>query len=157
MHQSNALDPEEEHAKNATGAQPTADFDDCGLSVSEQTALQLVAAGRSHEVAGRAIGRSSKSVQRLLRRPEARTFVRSAQAERLDQVVGLLGLAPVDAAQVVLDELQASTSATRLRAAALVLGSFERLRAAAQQDTAIAQLHREIDQLQAELGGGTNE
>lgn len=120
------------------------------LTMPEQTMLQMVAAGHSHAAAASAVGRSSKTVQRLLQRPDARAYVRSAQMERLDQVVGLLGMASVDAAQVVIDELQGPSSASRLRAASLALGTFERLRVAAQRDTAVAQLQQEIAELQHE-------
>lgn len=51
------------------------------LPPMEQMALELVASVHSHAAAGAHIGRSAKTVQRLLKRPEARAFVRSAQAE----------------------------------------------------------------------------
>ena len=97
------------------------------LSPMEQTALELVAAGHSKVAAAEAVGRSAKTIQRLLRRPEAQAFLVAAQADRLDQVVGLLGMAPVDAAKVVMDELRGESASTRLRAAALVLGSFDQV------------------------------
>lgn len=121
------------------------------LSSTEQTMLELVSAGHSHVAAGEAVGRSAKTVQRLLRRPEAQVFVVAAQADRLDQVVGLLGMAAVDAAQVVMDELHGESAATRLRAAALVLGSFDQLRSAALRSTAIADLHQKLGQLEDEV------
>ncbi|MGI8756167.1 MAG: hypothetical protein ACR2MB_09965 [Acidimicrobiales bacterium] len=123
------------------------------LSPTEQMALELVAAGHSQIAAGNAIGRSAKTVQRLLRRPEAQAFVAAAQSDRLDQVVGLLGMAAVDAARVVLDELHGEAAATRLRACALALGSFEQLRSAARRDTAIADLNQKLGQLEEELDG----
>lgn len=122
------------------------------LSTTEQMALELIAAGHSQVAAGKAIDRSAKTVQRLLKRPEAQAFVACAQADRLDQVVGLLGMAAVDAARVVLDELHGESAATRLRAAALALGSFEQLRSAARRDTAIADLNQKLGQLEQELG-----
>lgn len=136
-------DDTKEHGSTGTAAG--------ALSTQEVMMLELVAAGHSHAAAGAAAGRSSKTVQRLVKRQDARAFVRSAQAARLDQVVGLLGMASVDAAQVVLDELQGESAASRLRAAALVLGSFERLRSAARQDSVVDELRRGLEQLQAQL------
>ncbi len=126
-------------------------------SHAEQVALEIVAAGHSQVAAGNAIGRSAKTVQRLLKRPEAQAFVTAAQSDRLDQVVGLLGMAAVDAATVVLDELHGESAATRLRAAALALGSFEQLRAAARRDTAIADLNQKLEQLEEEIYEGDDD
>lgn len=121
------------------------------LSPTEQIALELVAAGHSQVAAGEAIGRSAKTIQRLLRRPEAQAFVATAQADRLDQVVGLLGMAAVDAARVVMDELHGESATTRLRAASMVLGSFDRLRSASLRSTAIADLNQKFGQIEMEL------
>lgn len=142
------LDKDQSHAL-VPGSTPT----NAGghLSATELMMLELVAAGHSQVAAGEAVGRSAKTVQRLLRRPEAQAFVVAAQADRLDQVVGLLGMAAVDAAKVVMDELHGESAATRLRAAALVLGSFDQLRSAALRSTAIADLNQKLGQIEDEV------
>lgn len=106
--------------------------------------FELVAARYSRSAADAAVDRSGKTVHRRLQRPEARASVRAVHLDRLDQVVGLLGVASVDAAHVVLEELQGPSSAMRLKAAALVLGTFEELRVAGQRDTSADQLEQQI-------------
>ncbi|CAN5232669.1 hypothetical protein BH20ACT3_BH20ACT3_12400 [soil metagenome] len=71
------------------------------FTVQEVMILELKAAGASNEAAGAAADRSAKTVQRLLRRPEAGALLRELQAERLEQVVGEMGMAVVDAAKGV--------------------------------------------------------
>lgn len=125
--------------------------DETAFTVQEVIVMELKAAGMSNEAAGAAVDRSAKTVQRLLCRPEARARVRELQAERLDQVVGHLGLAVVDAAQVVRSEMRSERAEIRLRAAALALRGFADLRAAGHQAVIVESLRNKLDELTTSL------
>ncbi|MFN8018962.1 MAG: hypothetical protein U0P45_12685 [Acidimicrobiales bacterium] len=128
-----------------------------GFTTQELIILELVAAGESHEVAGAAVGRSAKTVQRLLRRPEAMALVRTIQAERLDQVVAALGLATVKAAKVICEELEADQSEVRLRAADLAMRHYDKVAASVRQRVVIDGLRMRIDELRAQLEAALGE
>lgn len=129
----------------------TSSKDDEPFTVRERMMLEHKAAGASNEAAGAAARRSAKTVQRLLRRPEARSLLRELQSDRLDQVVGELGMAVVDAAKVVRAEMSGDRPELRLRAAALALRGFPELRAAAQQAAVVECLQVQLDDLQVSI------
>ncbi len=127
------------------------------FTVQEMIILELIAAGESHEVAGATVSRSSKTVQRLLRRPEGQAAVRAIQAERLDQVVAALGVATVKAAKVISEELEADRAEVRLRAAGLALRYLDNVQAVVRQRVVVDGMRSRIHELQAALDVVTSE
>jgi phage terminase small subunit len=149
------MDTPDRHDEEPTGSGES----ERPFTVQEVMILELKAAGASNEAAGAAADRSAKTVQRLLRRPEAGALLRELQAERLEQVVGEMGMAVVDAAKVVRAEMRGDRPELRLRAAGLALRGFAELRAAAHQAVVVESLRNKVDALETSLeqieeGGG---
>ena len=76
---------------------------------------------------------------------------------RLDQLVGMLAMASVDAVQVVGFELEGEEAVTRIRAAALILTSYERLRSVARQGSDVEEFRRDLQEVRERLDANSNQ
>ena len=66
-------------------------------------------------------------------------------------------MASVDAVQVVGFELEGEEAVTRIRAAALILTSYERLRSVARQGSDVEEFRRDLQEVRERLDANSNQ
>ena len=123
------------------------DDDDGALSDRDVVMAQALGAGHSQTSAAELVGLSAKTVKRRLDDPAFAAAVVSARRSFLDQILGKLSQAGVEATDTLVELLNSGRPADRLRAAEAVLSHAARYsRQLAEQDIATR-----LDRLEAVL------
>jgi hypothetical protein len=126
------------------------------LDEMDQLLVEYLAAGMTDSAAALKVGCSSKTVQRRRKDPTFGAALAARKADRVAQVAAMLGEAAVDAVATMRDGLSAERDSDRLRAAAMIVNSLLRIRAAAETEDVIEELKTDMSALRNEVLGGAS-
>jgi hypothetical protein len=115
----------------------------------------LLAAGQSHTVAGMAVGRTPKWVQRALSdTPGLRDYVQQLKMQRASEAAAALGALLPEAVEATKRGLTSEKTSDQLRAAGLIFNEFRLFRSDSATAERMAELQQEIDWLKKQILGG---
>jgi hypothetical protein len=115
--------------------------------------VELLAAGRTHQEAGAAVGRSAKYVQRRLADPTFGENLKRRQRARLEAATALLRDGLEDAVSTIRANLNAERPADQLRAASLLISSYASLNEQVEVVSTLDELAGELRELRSAIGG----
>lgn len=115
----------------------------------------LLAAGQSHTVAGMAVGRTPKWVQRALSdTPGLRDYVQQLKMQRASEAAAALGALLPEAVEATKRGLTSEKTSDQLRAAGLIFNEFRLFRSDSATAERMVELQQEIDWLKKQILGG---
>lgn len=126
--------------------------DDEDLNPDQEIAALFLSEGNTDAVAGAAVGRSAKWVQRVRKdNPAFSVRVRELKEQRAERATAALGVLLEAAVDAVRRSLTCGRTADELRAAAMVFDRYRSFRDDTDTAQRLQELETDIDRLQAEV------